>query len=509
MITQSDLTQTKAKGIDKKSIEEQLERFAKGFEPLQIIRPATVSDGIVRLEDEQLETSVKNYEIAVKKGVSVAKFVPASGAATRMFKDLFSYLDNPVDIDLLPDKHPVRQFIEQAHRFAFFPLLAALVVDADIKDLKSRKQHAPAIISSLLGSDGLNYGFLPKGLVHFHMYGDLIRTSMEEHLVEGAYYVKDSADKVRIHFTVSPQHEEYFKRQLAAAIPEIKRTYGILPEVGFSFQKPHTDTLAAGPDNNPFRDDEGKLLFRPGGHGALIENLNEQETEIVFVKNIDNVVPKHLLESTVKYKKALGGLLVKLRESIFGYLTRLETSSDCSLIGEITNFLHKELYVNLPDPFKALNTSQQTEYLRSYLNRPIRVCGMVKNVGEPGGGPFWIIEKNGQQSLQILESSQFDMSNPAQKAVFSAATHFNPVDLACSLYDYKGRKFDLKKYTDPETGFISEKSYNGRPIKALELPGLWNGAMASWITLFVEVPLSTFNPVKVVNDLLRYQHQSA
>lgn len=508
MITQSDLTQITAKGIDKISLEEQLERFAKGFEPLNIVRPATVADGIVRLDDTELEASVQEYERAIKQGVSVAKFVPASGAATRMFKDLFSYLDNPADLALLSEKHPVRQFIEQAHRFAFFPLLTTLV-DTDINDIDHRRQHAVAVISALLESNGLNYGFLPKGLVHFHRYGDQIRTSMEEHLVEGALYVKDSSERVRIHFTISPQHEEYFRKQLDAAIPGLKKTYGILPEVSFSFQKPHTDTLAAGPDNRPFRDEEGKLLFRPGGHGALIENLNEQETEIVFIKNIDNVVPEHLLGSTVRYKKALGGLLIKLRKSIFNYLTKLETSSDNSLIDEISTFLQDELYVQLPDSFKALGPDQKAEYLRTYLNRPIRVCGMVKNVGEPGGGPFWIREKNGQESLQILESSQFDLSNAAQKAVFNSATHFNPVDLVCSLFDYKGRKFDLKQYTNPETGFISEKSYNGRPLKALELPGLWNGAMASWITLFVEVPLSTFNPVKVVNDLLRSQHQPA
>jgi len=508
MITQSDLTQITAKGIDKISLEEQLERFAKGFEPLNIVRPATVADGIVRLDDTELEASVQEYERAIKQGVSVAKFVPASGAATRMFKDLFSYLDNPADLALLSENHPVRQFIEQAHRFAFFPLLTTLV-DTDINDIDHRRQHAVAVISALLESNGLNYGFLPKGLVHFHRYGDQIRTSMEEHLVEGALYVKDSSERVRIHFTISPQHEEFFRKQLDAAIPGLKKTYGILPEVSLSFQKPHTDTLAAGPDNRPFRDEEGKLLFRPGGHGALIENLNEQETEIVFIKNIDNVVPEHLLGSTVRYKKALGGLLIKLRKSIYNYLTKLETSSDNSLIDEISTFLQDELYVQLPDSFKALGPDQKAEYLRTYLNRPIRVCGMVKNVGEPGGGPFWIREKNGQESLQILESSQFDLSNAAQKAVFNSATHFNPVDLVCSLFDYKGRKFDLKQYTNPETGFISEKSYNGRPLKALELPGLWNGAMASWITLFVEVPLSTFNPVKVVNDLLRSQHQPA
>jgi len=315
MITQSDLTQITAKGIDKISLEEQLERFAKGFEPLNIVRPATVADGIVRLDDTELEASVQEYERAIKQGVSVAKFVPASGAATRMFKDLFSYLDNPADLALLSENHPVRQFIEQAHRFAFFPLLTTLV-DTDINDIDHRRQHAVAVISALLESNGLNYGFLPKGLVHFHRYGDQIRTSMEEHLVEGALYVKDSSERVRIHFTISPQHEEFFRKQLDAAIPGLKKTYGILPEVSFSFQKPHTDTLAAGPDNRPFRDEEGKLLFRPGGHGALIENLNEQETEIVFIKNIDNVVPEHLLGSTVRYKKALGGLLIKLRKSI-------------------------------------------------------------------------------------------------------------------------------------------------------------------------------------------------
>jgi hypothetical protein len=332
---------------------------------------------------------------------------------------------------------------------------------------------------------------------------------MEEHLVEGSSFASGPDGLVNVHFTISPEHEEFFKGKLYQEGPTIENEFEIGLDVSFSFQKPHTDTLAVTPGNEPFRDEEGRMLFRPGGHGALIENLNEQKAEIIFIKNIDNVVPQHLLPTTIDYKKTLGGLLLELRSNVFDYLQKLEMKPTEALVKEVAHFIHSKLFATLPPHFSGLNLKEQTSYLSNYLNRPMRVCGMVRNEGEPGGGPFWVKEKSGQESLQILESSQINLKDDHQSAQLKAATHFNPVDLVCSTYNFKGEKFDLSQFTDPETGFISEKSYNGQPLKALELPGLWNGAMANWVTLFVEVPIETFNPVKSVNDLLRPQHQPA
>lgn len=260
-------------------------------------------------------------------------------------------------------------------------------------------------------------------------------------------------------------------------------------------------------DNTPFRDKNGNLLFRPGGHGALIENLNDVDADVVFVKNIDNVVPDSFKCSTVIWKKVLAGVLVTLQEKIFGYLNLIETGKySHSQIEEMIHFLQNELCIRKPD-IKDLEDAELILYIKSKLLRPIRVCGMVKNVGEPGGGPFLAVNPDGTVSLQVLESSQIDMNDPQKKALFEKGTHFNPVDLVCAVKNHKGEKYNLPDYVDKNTGFISHKSKDGRELKALELPGLWNGAMSNWNTVFVEVPISTFNPVKTVNDLLRPEHQ--
>ena len=506
MLSKSDVNQLEQKGINENVVIQQIERFKTGFEQLDVLRPATHDDGIKILNAEQQNYYSKLFIDQLNKNISVAKFVPASGAATRMFKDLYQFIDNPARIDELPENHPIRQLVEFLPDFAFFPLLQDVMNAINLDDISVRKSKAAEIINIIL--KGLNYGNLPKGLVHFHSYtGGVIRTAMEEHLTEGRYYVVDSDKNAKIHFTVSPEHNELFKAKLNQKAPAIEREFNINFDVEFSFQKSYTDTIAVTPDNEPFRDKDGNLVFRPGGHGALIENLNEVIADVIFIKNIDNVVQEHLINDTVIYKKTLGGLLLSLRNSVFYFLEKLDETIDENLINEIEKFIKTELFTSLPESYYSLSSEKRADYLQKYLNRPMRVCGMVRNEGEPGGGPFWVREKSGQETLQILESSQLDLSNLHQAEQLKNATHFNPVDLVCSTKDYKGNKFNLTVFSDPETGFISDKSVNGQVIKALELPGLWNGAMANWITLFVEAPVTTFNPVKTVNDLLRLQHQ--
>ncbi len=362
------------------------------------------------------------------------------------------------------------------------------------------------IVANLLTTPGLNYGSLPKGLLKFHKYAEGARTPLEEHLVEGALYACSSTGKVNVHFTVSSEHHELFEKLVNEKMPEYAKKFGVEYNISFSEQKPSTDTIAADSDNKPFRED-GKLVFRPGGHGALIENLNDLDVDIIFIKNIDNVVPDRLKSDTVTYKNLIAGVLVTLQQKTFEYLKILDSGKySQEQIEEIIRFVQQKLFCRKSD-IKNMEDAELVIYLRNKLNRPIRVCGMVKNVGEPGGGPFLAYNQDGTVSLQILESSQIDMKDPKKKEMFDNGTHFNPVDLVCAVRDYKGNKFNLTEYVDKSTGFISSKSKNGRDLKALELPGLWNGAMSDWNTIFVEVPLTTFNPVKTVNDLLRDQHQ--
>ncbi len=508
MINTHDLEQLKQKGISESTITEQLGRFIKDFPFLNILRHASLEDGIKSLSEDESTLYHKEFEEAISKGLSTGKFVPASGAATRMFKDLYQYLENPQPIDALESDSSIVQFIERLPDFSFFPLLEELMPNYDLSNDKLRKTRAEEIVKKTLSSEGLNYGNLPKGLIHFHTKSGEEKTAMEDQILEGVSYVKNADKSVKIHFTVSSGHHTLFLNKLDKIRKSVETENDVKLDITFSFQKPHTDTLAVTPDNEPFRDKEGELIFRPGGHGALLENLNDQEYDIIFIKNIDNIASAHLWEDTIKYKKALGGLLISIKDRSFDFLNKLDKNADNNLIKEIISFIKSELHLDLSPIIEGKGLAEQVAFLHKYLNRPIRLCGMVKNEGEPGGGPFWIKESSGIESLQILESSQFDAVNPKHQEIIKKSTHFNPVDLVCYTKNYKGEKFNLLEYKDPDTGFISDKTFNGKPLKALELPGLWNGAMANWLTLFVEVPITTFDPVKTVNDLLKERHLS-
>lgn len=505
MITLQDKEFLAQKGISEEQIAEQLACFAKGFPYLKLAAAASVDNGILAPATDMQKKYLDAWDAYTQTDKVIVKFVPASGAASRMFKNLFEFLGADYDT---PQTGFEKTFFEKIENFAFYNDLNQACQNNTGKDIPQliSEGNYKAVVSALLESAGLNYGALPKGLLKFHKYEDGSRTPLEEHLVEGALYAGNKNGKVNVHFTVSPEHRPLFKALVDEKAAIYAKRYGVEYNISFSEQKPSTDTIAADMDNKPFRDN-GKLLFRPGGHGALIENLNDLDADVIFIKNIDNVVPDKFKGDTVLYKKLIAGVLITLQQKIFSYLQLLESGKYThEQIMDILQFLQKKLFCKNPE-VKDLEDSELAIYLKNKLNRPIRVCGMVKNVGEPGGGPFLAYNSDGTISLQILESSQIDMKDPEKKEMFEKGTHFNPVDLVCAVRDYKGHKFNLVKYVDKNTGFISYKSKNGKDLKALELPGLWNGAMSDWNTVFVEVPLSTFNPVKTVNDLLREQHQ--
>ncbi len=505
MITPEDKVLLEKKGISEAQIAEQLACFEKGFPFLKLDGAASIDKGILRPTNAELDSYLQAWDAYKQGEKTIVKFVPASGAASRMFKNMFEFLGAEYEI---PTTDFEKKFFANVHNFAFFNDLNAACEKNNAKGIDAlvAEGNYKAVVANLLENAGLNYGALPKGLLKFHSYEDGVRTPLEEHLVEGALYAAGKTGKVNVHFTVSTEHRELFQALVAEKVAQYAQKYGIEYKVSFSEQKPSTDTIAADMDNNPFRDN-GKLLFRPGGHGALIENLNDLDADIVFIKNIDNVVPDRLKDETVTYKKLIAGVLVSLQKKAFDYLELLDGGKYThEQLEEIIRFVQQDLCCRKTD-IKELEDAELVIYLRKKLNRPMRVCGMVKNVGEPGGGPFLAYNPDGTISLQILESSQIDMNDAEKKAMFEKGTHFNPVDLVCAVRDYKGNKFNLVNYVDKATGFISYKSKSGKELKALELPGLWNGAMSDWSTVFVEVPLGTFNPVKTVNDLLREQHQ--
>ena len=505
MLTQEDKSYIASKGITEEQIEEQLDSFRKGFPYLKLYGAASTENGILAPDAEQVDHFLKVWDTYIQSDRKVVKFVPASGAASRMFKNMFGFLEASYDA---PQTEFEKTFFADIKKFAFYGDLNAAcqkMTGKDIDTLVAEGQYKP-VVAALLNEAGLNYGQLPKGLLKFHRYENGARTPVEEHLVEGALYAANRTGRVNVHFTVSPEHRELFLKLVDEKAKTFAKRYGVRFDISFSEQKSSTDTIAADEQNEPFRVD-GKLFFRPGGHGALIENLNDLDADIVFIKNIDNVVPDKFKGDTITYKKLLAGVLITLQQKAFGYLQLLESGKySHEQVLEILQFLQKQLYCKLPDT-KLLEDTELVVYLKRKLNRPMRVCGMVKNVGEPGGGPFLAYNNDGTVSLQILESSQIDMNDPEKKEMFECGTHFNPVDLVCAVRNFKGEKFNLTEYVDKNTGFISSKSKSGRSLKALELPGLWNGAMSDWNTVFVEVPLTTFNPVKTVNDLLREQHQ--
>ena len=509
MFSEKDNLQIQNRGSELQTVTAQIENFKKGFPYLSVMEAASVGNGIIQLDEGKRTENVFRYEEKVSAGIKPLKFVPASGAASRMFKSLFEALEacaeNENEDETLIKHASARQFLVNKEKFAFY---------ADLKEIFTKnnlEEKCKNWIDFLLNEKGLNYGSLPKGLLKFHNYPSGSRTPFEEHLVEGAQYAKDNQNVARIHFTVSPEHQPGFEKLLAGIKGIYEKELGVTFEVSFSRQKPSTDTIAVDLNNEPFRENDDNLLFRPAGHGALIENLNDLDADIIFIKNIDNVVPDKRKQLTVEYKKALAGVLLKYQEKIFRYQKELNEKHHVALdhvfLAEAANFLENTLNTKPSANQYYTEKEELYFYLREKYNRPLRVCGMVKNEGEPGGGPFWAKNSDGTVSLQVVESSQIDQNSVQQQNIVKHATHFNPVDLVCGVKNYKGEKYNLLDYTDPETGFISKKSKDGKELKAQELPGLWNGAMSNWNTLFVEVPVETFNPVKTVNDLLREQHQ--
>ena len=502
LLTQNDIRQIEGRGSSVKTVQKQIDCFKKGFPWMKIVAPATPERGIRVLTPEQAEAAVSYYENARVDGK--CKFVPASGAASRMFKDIFAGLGALEKGEDLPEESPAYRLVSEIGRFAFYD-----------PDLFGAPEDTPAyrksVLEKVLKEPGLGYGSKPKGVIRFHRYASgEVRTAIAEHLVEAQEYMRNPDGTCRLVVTISPEHKPLFEAALAEILPVYEKRYGVRYEVSFTYQDKATDTVAVDPKNRPFRTEDGSLLFRPAGHGALIYNLDKVDAEIVSIKNIDNVSHQKLLPETSLYKKVLLGEALRLRDRIFSYLERFdripegENAESRQLCNEVENFFDKHLCVQFPLPH---NHAERISMLREKLNRPIRVCGMVRNEGEPGGGPFVIAGKDGCTSLQILESVQINPDDKGAAEALARATHFNPVDLVCCLKNYKGEHFPLLDYVDESAGFISSKSYQGRELKALELPGLWNGAMSDWNTLFVEVPLSTFNPVKVVLDLLRPAHQ--
>ncbi len=500
--SKADLEQIRNKGISLNTIEYQINSFKKGFPFAKLIAPAIPAKGVIQLNSTEVSSQINYYNTYAAK-YDIVKFVPASGAASRMFKLLFEFkgdLENK-DFELLIKENKyadVKTFFERLTDFAFYedlePLLKSHKAD-------SKTDFAKECLSLLLDKEGLNYAQLPKALLKFHKYNDNNRFAIEEHLMEAEQYAKTKNGIARLHFTVSPEHFSIFKDKLDSLSQKYEAKFQVKYDISLSTQKSSTDTIAVDLENNPFRDIDGELVFRPGGHGALIENLNDLDADLIFVKNIDNIVTDEKRKPTVDYKKALAAMAMSLQKQIFYYLQNIENQE----LDSCLKFIKTELGLSISPEFESYSNPQKIDFLKQLLNRPLRVCGVVPNVGEPGGGPFWV-NKNETNTLQIVESAEVNTKDPLQNNIMQEATHFNPVDLICMTKDYLGNKFDLKLFVDNNSAFISEKSKDGKSLKAMELPGLWNGAMAFWNTIFVEVPIETFNPVKTVNDLLRPMH---
>jgi len=500
MFTTEQEKQIQERGSDLNTVQQQIENFKQGFPHTKVSRAATVGDGILRLSDEDLEQYKDVYQ-QHQTEKEIVKFVPASGAASRMFKELFAFLDKPD----LTDNMGAKTFVDGLNNFAFYEELKFRLSERDFNiEAANKPEDYEVIVNELLSEKGMGYGYLPKGLLSFHSYGeDGARTPVEEHFVEGAQYGKGAGNQVRLHFTVSLEHQAGFEEHVKQIKPRYEKMFDVQYEVTFSQQKVSTDTIAVDLQNEPFLD-EGKLLFRPAGHGALLSNLDDLDADMVFIKNIDNVVPDHLKAPTILYKQVIGGVLMQVQQQVFALLEKLEQGGEPR---EAEAFIKETLGRPLAADYGQWSVDQRVSYLQNLLDRPVRVCGIVKNTGEPGGAPFWVQADDGSESLQLVEPAQIDMADDKQKEMFRSSTHFNPTDLVCGLKDRHGKAYDLMDYRDPSTGFISQKSKSGRDLKAQELPGLWNGSMAYWNSVMVEVPIETFNPVKTVNDLLKPGHQ--
>ncbi|SFZ89646.1 protein of unknown function [Flaviramulus basaltis] len=515
MFTEKDIQQIENKGITLKQVEAQVSRIKNGMSYSNLISAATIGSGIESYNESETEDLIKSFE-AKQNQLNIVKFVPASGAATRMFKFLFQFLNN-----FNPEKDTIESYAERQNdklikifisgleKFPFYEevLSKAQAINPNFDSLSESEAYYE-LVKTILNEDGLNYSFLPKGLLPFHKYPSGANTPFQEHLIESTLYAS-SKGKANLHFTVSEKHHSYFDAELKKVKDAVEKETNTVFDVSYSYQNEATETLALTTNNEIFRNEDGSILFRPAGHGALLENLNDLNNDIIFIKNVDNIVVLELNKKVSNYKKLIAGVLVNAQEQAFGYLRELDNKAieEVKLL-EIASFLSSKMNVVIDDGFDDFTQPEKRVYLKDKLNRPIRVCGMVKNEGEPGGGPFWVKDEEGNTSLQIVEFAQIDIDNSAQADIVKNATHFNPTDLVCGVKNYKGEKFDLMNYVDPEAAFITMKTQNGIDIQALELPGLWNGSMAYWNSIFVEIPLETFNPVKTVNDLLKPVHQA-
>lgn len=508
-LTKLDLKSISDKGMTEQKVNGQIETFKEGIPFVQLEKAVTVGDGILKFTSEEEKQLTDVFDQA-HEDIVLLKFVPASGAASRMFRALFNFL-NVYDVseESLEEylqrsgDTDMKTFSENITDLPFFKIVENRISG----ETSSKDEEIYLFVKEMMSEDRLNYGFYPKGLLPFHNYGNRTATPFEEHLKEASVYAK-TGDTAKLHLTISEQHGDMFNKEFSNIKERVSSATQTSFDVSYSFQKPSTDTIAVDMDNEPFRDEDGTILFRPGGHGALIENLNEQVADIVFIKNIDNVTVPRFVDKVVGSKKVLAGLLLRIQKKAFEYAELLVNDHlTADELEEIKEFLRNELNVRFSEKFVGFNIEQQIEILKDKINRPIRICGMVKNEGEPGGGPFWTKDQKGNVSLQIIESAQINMNDADQAGILNNATHFNPVDLVCGVKNYKGERYDLMNFVDSKQGFITGKTKEGRELKALELPGLWNGAMAYWNTIFVEVPLQTFSPVKTVNDLFKPAHQ--
>jgi hypothetical protein len=501
----TDIKELKKAGLTVRAVMEQIAAFERGPIPVRLDRPCRIDDGIIIIPESERARLLQIYEEEMSRG-RVIKFVPASGAASRMFRDWFKLYDTRE----LDNAGIASNFEDNLGKFAFHGELKK-IISSHGKDLDGliKDKNYSEILDYLLGPKGLDYSHLPKALLKFHLYPDHIRTPLEEQLVEAILSVKDDENTCRIHFTISDVHKKQVEDLISRVKESYEERYGVTLEISLSTQLASTDTIAVDRKNRPFRDGGNALVFRPGGHGSLLKNLNMIEDDYIFLKNIDNVVPDRLKGETILYKKIIGGYLIELQREIFKHIALISgPTSDEALLGNAESFSRSRLNITLPDKFDDRPFAKRKDFLLQKLNRPLRVCGMVKNMGEPGGGPFWVKENDGTLSLQIIEEAEIDKTSEEQKEIWKSSTHFNPVDIVCGVKNYRGEKFDLERYVDNNTYIITEKSQEGRSLRALELPGLWNGSMSKWNTLFVEVPLATFNPVKTVNDLLRKEHSN-
>jgi hypothetical protein len=515
--TETDLQQMKALDISEAQVKAQIALFRKSSTFMRLQRPCILGDGVRRIESAERESYLDLHEQAAKKG-RFLKFVPASGAATRMFQSLLQIYHLPQFLEPQELHRNAKlgvavacdflKFMEEIYQFAFVEdLKESLAGDGLDLGVLIESHRYRTILEYLLTDIGLNYGGLPKGLLKFHHHPEGSRTAFEEHLEEAVHYLTCANGRCRLHFTVSPQHEEGFRRLLEQIRPHYEKRYGVVYQISFSHQQPSTDTIAADTRNRPFRDRFGRLVFRPGGHGALLANVNNLQGDLVYIKNVDNVVQERFSETIGSWKRVLGGCLVALEAAVHEHLRQLNDRVSPSCVEQAESFAVEELHVRFPETYSTWSLQKRHAYMREKLDRPIRVCGVVQNVGEPGGAPFWVEDRSGELSLQIVEKAQVDFTSPEQQEIWNSSTHFNPVDLVCSMRNCEGKPFALDRYVDHNAVFISKKSVEGRSLKALELPGLWNGAMAGWLTVIVEVPRITFNPVKTIFDLLKPEHQ--